>query len=293
MADINVTQIKYLDHDGLKALWEKISNVFLRDSEVINALTTYGDGQIITQEGDVFIQKTTLDELNRILSERMDDIEAAQGTNIDDNTIINKEGKLQTDLLLSNDKDNHILSIVTGKGNTVSTWDYTEFYNEAVKDGILETVSLVVIPGDETTETSGQESGTYLKFVFNTSSGKTPLYVNVTDLIDVYTGSNYIEVTKSGETSTISLKTTELVNYLKTDEALGITSMVVRMENIENQISSIEQLVQDLQAAWEALDITALQEQVGDNKANIENIFKYLETVPNTPITTEEINALE
>ena len=293
MADINVTQIKYLDHEGLITLWEKISNVFLRDSEVINTLTTYGDGQIITQEGDVFVQKTTLDELNRILSERMDDIEAAQGTNIDDNTIVNKEGKLQTDLLLSNDKDNHILSIVTGKGNTVSTWDYTEFYNEAVKDGILETVSLVVIPGDETTEASGQDSGTYLKFVFNTSSGKTPLYVNVTDLIDVYTGSNYIEVTKSGETSTINLKTAELVNYLKQEEVLGLTSMVTRIENIENQISGIEQLVKTLQEAWENLDITGLEERIETNEINIEAIFKNLETVPNTPITTDEINALE
>ena len=293
MADINVTQIKFLDHEGLITLWEKISNVFLRDSEVINTLTTYGDGQIITQEGDVFVQKTTLDELNRILSERMDDIEAAQGTNIDDNTIVNKEGKLQTDLLLSNDKDNHILSIVTGKGNTVSTWDYTEFYNEAVKDGILETVSLVVIPGDETTEASGQDSGTYLKFVFNTSSGKTPLYVNVTDLIDVYTGSNYIEVTKSGETSTINLKTAELVNYLKQEEVLGLTSMVTRIENIENQISGIEQLVKTLQEAWENLDITGLEERIETNEINIEAIFKNLETVPNTPITTDEINALE
>lgn len=293
MADINVTQIKYLDHTGLTTLWEKISNVFLRDSEVINALTTYGEGQIITDEGGVFIQKTTLDEIAQLLNERMDEIEAAQGTNIDDDTIINNEGKLQTDLLLSNDKDNHILSIVTGKGSTVSTWDYTEFYNEAVKDGILDTVSLVVVPDDETADVSKQEPGTYLKFVFNTSSGKNPLYVNVTDLIDIYTGSNYIEVTKSGETSTINLKTTELVSYLKTDDALGITSLIVRMENMENKISEIEQLVKNLQDAWEALDIAGLQEQVSDNKNNISEIFEYLKTVPNTPITTEEINALE
>ena len=295
MADINFTQIKYLSHDGLIALWEKISNTFLRDSEVVSALTTYGEGQIITQEDSVFIQKAKLDEIELALKERMDEIEAAQGTNIDNDTIINVEGKLQTNLLLSNDKDKHILSIVTGdeKGNgtVVSQWDYTEFYNEAVKDGILENVSLIVIPDDE--QGTGQDAGTYLKFIFNTSAGKTPLYVNVTDLIDIYTGSNYIEVVKSGDSSTINLKTTELVNYLKTDEALGITSLITRLENVESGISRVEQLVQDLQKAWDDLDITGLIEQVADNKTNIEAIFEHLKTVPNTPITWEEIDALE
>lgn len=291
--DINV--IKYLDDKGLKALWEKISDTFLRDSEVLDALTTYGEGQIITEENKIFIQKDVLDEVDQRLTEKLEELESAQGTNIDNDTIVNKEGILQTNLLLSNDKDKHILSIVTGaedgKGTVVSQWDYTEFYNEAVKDGILDNVSLVVIPTNESTEDSGQIEGTYLKFIFNTASGKQPLYVNVTDLIDVYTGSSYISVEKKEGHSEISIKTTELVEYLKTDAALGITSIVTRVEGLEEEIAGIKEILTELQKTWD--EIIGIKEQVEDNTASINNILQVLETVPNTPITTDEIDALE
>ena len=299
MADLkntNIGVIKYLDDKGLQALWNKISDTYLRDSEVLNALTTYGTGKIITEADKVFIQKYTLDEVDQRLTERIEDVAAAQGTNIDNDTIINKEGKLQTNLLLSNDKDNHVLRIVTGsedrKGTVVSQWDYTEFYNEAVKDGILDNVSLVVVPTDETTEASNQEPGTYLKFVFNTASGKQPLYVNVTDLIDVYTGSSYIQVDKKNGSSEISIKTTELVNYLKTDDALGITTIVTKIENIEDEIASVKKTISDLQQAWDNLNIQEIVERIQTNEENIQSIFTILETVPNTPITDEEIDAL-
>ena len=144
MADTEVKVIKYLDHDGLKALWEKISNTYLRNANVVDALTKFGDGYIIATEDGTFIQKGTFDGEITGLKEKIEEIESAQGTNIDNDTIINVDGLLQTDLLLQNDKDNHVLSMVTGKGTVVGTWDYTDFYNEAVKDGILDTVSLNV-----------------------------------------------------------------------------------------------------------------------------------------------------
>lgn len=294
MADLrntNVDVIRYLDHHGLKTLWDKISNTFLRDSEVLDALTTYGEGKIITEADKVFIQKDVLDEVNRILTERIEDLEASQGTNIDDDTIINHEGKHQTDLLLSNDKDNHILSIVTGKGTQVSTWDYTEFYNEAVKDGILDDVSLIVVPTDETAEASGQEPGTYLKFIFNTSAGKQPLYVNVTDLIDVYTGSNYIKVEKKDGHSEISIKETELVNYLKTDAALGITSITTRIDTLETELNGVKEDVLALQNAWNGLQ--PVIEQVETNTADIATIKETLKTVPTQPITDQMIEDLD
>lgn len=294
MADLrntNVDVIRYLDHQGLKTLWDKISNTFLRDSEVLDALTTYGEGKIITEADKVFIQKDVLDEVNRILTERIEDLEASQGTNIDEDTIINHEGKLQTDLLLSNDKDNHILSIVTGKGTQVSTWDYTEFYNEAVKDGILHDVSLIVVPTDETAEASGQEPGTYLKFIFNLSSGKQPLYVNVTDLIDVYTGSNYIKVEKKNGHSEISIKETELVNYLKTDDALGITSITTRIDTLETELNGVKEDVLALQNAWSGLQ--PVIEQVETNTADIATIKETLKTVPTQPITDQMIEDLD
>ena len=288
MANIQVNQIKYLGEEALNALWEKISATYLRQANTEEALTTFGDSNIIKTEDKTFIQKGTFDELERVLTERMDDIEAAQGTNIDNNTIVNKDGLLQTDLLLSNDKDNHILSIVTGKGNTVSTWDYTEFYQEAVKDGILESVSLIVIPGDENA-TEGREEGTYLKFVFNTAAGQDPIYVNVTDLIDIYTGSTYIDVTNG----VISIKQTEFVEYLKTENALNITGIVSRIETNEENIAKLQEAVANLNLEEVLKKLAELDERITDTEATVEEIVTYLQNVPNTPITSEEIWALE
>lgn len=295
MAEVNMSQIKYLSDTGLVKLWEKISDTFLRDSDVLDALTTSGEGKIITSADDVFVQKKTLDAAKTELSERIEEVAAAQGTNIDGKTIINKDGVLQTNLILSNDKDNHTLSIITGgeESTVVSTWDYTEFYQEAVKDGILDSVSLVVIPSEGEEVVDGRGEGTYLKFMFNTSSGKEPIYVNVTDLIDVYTGSNYISVDKANGSSTISLKTTELVEYLKTDDALGITSLITRVESVESEISGLKKTIEDLQKAWDELDITGLQEQVESNTSNLASLTEYVNTLPNTPITIEEIDALQ
>lgn len=294
MAEVNMSQIKYLSDTGLVKLWEKISNTFLRDSEVLDALTTSGEGKIITSADDVFVQKKTLDATKTELSERIEEVAAAQGTNIDGKTIINKDGKLQTNLILSNDKDNHTLSIITGgeESTVVSTWDYTEFYQEAVKDGILESASLVVVPGDEAA-TEGRGEGTYLKLVFNSISGKDPIYVNVTDLIDVYAGSDYISVEKGSGASTITLKTTELVRYLKTDDALGITSLITRFESVESEMSGLKKLVEDLQKAWGELDITSLQEQVESNTSNLNSLMEYVKTLPNTPIDIADIDALQ
>lgn len=288
MANIQVNQIKYLGEEALNALWEKISATYLRQANTEEALTTFGDSNIIKTEDKTFIQKGTFDELERVLTERMDDIEAAQGTNIDNNTIINKDGLLQTDLLLSNDKDNHILSIVTGKGNTVSTWDYTEFYQEAVKDGILESVSLIVIPGDENA-VEGREEGTYLKFVFNTAAGQDPIYVNVTDLIDIYTGSTYIDVTNG----VISIKQTEFVEYLKTENALNITGIVSRIETNEENIAKLQEAVANLNLEEILEKLAKLDERITDTETTVGEIVTYLQNIPNTPITSDEIWALE
>ena len=289
MANIQVNQIKYLGEEALNALWEKISATYLRQANTEEALTTFGDSNIIKTEDKTFIQKGTFDELERVLTERMDDIEAAQGTNIDNNTIVNKDGLLQTDLLLSNDKDNHILSIVTGKGNTVSTWDYTEFYQEAVKDGILESVSLIVIPDDEPVMPGSREKGTYLKFVFNTAAGQDPIYVNVTDLIDIYTGSTYIDVTNG----VISIKQTEFVEYLKTENALNITGIISRIETNEDNIAALQEAIANLNLDEVFEKLSKLDERITDTEATVGEIVTYLQNVPNTPITSGEIWALK
>lgn len=74
---------------------------------------------------------------------------------------------------------------LTGKDNEViSTIDAKGF----VKDGMLNTVELVANPDD-------QAAGTYLVFTWNTEAGVSdPMYVPVTDLIDVYAAGDGIEI---------------------------------------------------------------------------------------------------
>ena len=74
---------------------------------------------------------------------------------------------------------------MTGKGGEViSTIDAKSF----VKDGMLDKVQLVVNPADQAT-------GTYLVFTWNTEAGVSePMYVPVTDLVDVYSQGDGIEI---------------------------------------------------------------------------------------------------
>lgn len=71
-----------------------------------------------------------------------------------------------------------------GKDNTViSTINATDF----IKDGMLSSAELVTDP-------DGQTAGTYIKLTWNTDADKEAMYINVTSLIDIYTGDDYITV---------------------------------------------------------------------------------------------------
>lgn len=89
---------------------------------------------------------------------------------------------LRANINLTWDKANGLK--LTGKNSKViATVPATDF----IKDGMLENVTLEENP-------KGQTAGTYLHFVFNTEAEKTDIYVNVTELIDIYTGSNGVQV---------------------------------------------------------------------------------------------------
>ena len=77
-----------------------------------------------------------------------------------------------------------------------------------VKDGMLNNVELKKNP-------EGQTDGTYLIFTWNNEAGVTePMYVPVTDLIDVYNAGNGLDL--DGKTFSISLKSNE--KYLEVTE---------------------------------------------------------------------------
>lgn len=85
-----------------------------------------------------------------------------------------------------------------GKGGTeIATVPATDF----IKDGMLESVDLVVLSEGTGSNPQGVTDGTYLKFKFNTDGGKKEIYVNVTSLIDVYTAGNGLDL--SGKTFSV------------------------------------------------------------------------------------------
>ena len=112
-----------------------------------------------------------------------------------------------------------------GKDNTeIATIPATDF----IKDGMLENVTLEENPG-------GQAAGTYLHFVFNTDAKKTDIYVNVTDLIDIYTGSNGVQV---------SGKNISAVRDSSSESFLSIGASGIKVSGVQDAINTAQQTVQ-------------------------------------------------
>lgn len=110
-----------------------------------------------------------------------------------------------------------------GKNDTVIT---TIPAADFIKDGMLENVELKQATGSapigEATE------GTFLVFTFNTDSGNKVINLNVTDLIDIYTGGNGILV--NGKE--ISIKVTDGDKYLE------VTSNGIASKGIDTAITT-------------------------------------------------------
>lgn len=104
-----------------------------------------------------------------------------------------------------------------------------EVFNELdatpfIKDGMLDSATLEVNP-------SGQSAGTYIKLVFNTESGKDPIYINVTSLIDVYTQGNGISI--SGKTIAVKLDTAG-----NTEGYLKLTAAGLKVEGVNAAVAA-------------------------------------------------------
>ena len=163
---------------------------------------------------------------------------------------------------------------LTGKGGEViASIDAKDF----VKDGMLSDVKLVANPSDK-------PAGTYLVFTWNTELGESnPMYVPVTDLIDVYTagdgiaidgktikakvksGDTYIEVTTEGIASkgidNAILNAKNAVIGLDTDTESALTIQGVK-KYAANLVSTLSGTVED------KVDTTTYNQFVEDtNKA--------------------------
>lgn len=108
------------------------------------------------------------------------------------NVTIDSDRKINVPLGLVYDSDAKKIYLVNDKNatsatteNTIDEIDATAF----ITDGMLDSAELVTNP-------TGKPNGTYIVLTFNTDAGKTPVYINVTSLIDTYTGDEYITVEK-------------------------------------------------------------------------------------------------
>ena len=113
---------------------------------------------------------------------------------------------------------------LTGKGGEViSTIDAKSF----VKDGMLDKVQLVVNPADQAT-------GTYLVFTWNTEAGVSePMYVPVTDLVDVYSKGDGISI----ENNVIKAKVKAEDPYIE------VTTEGIASKGIDNAILTAKNAV--------------------------------------------------
>ena len=152
------------------------------------------------------------------------------GLGADEKVLSVVDGKLASTLSLNyytgkNEEGKTVYEIqLVGKDNTVvGRIDAKDF----VKDGMLNTVDLVKDP-------AGKSEGTYLVFTWNNESGVSePMYVPVTDLIDVYTASNGVAL--EGKNFSIALKSGE--EFLEvTDAGLATKGIADAITTAKNEV---------------------------------------------------------
>lgn len=130
---------------------------------------------------------------------------------------------------LSYDSASKSIQLTGNDDEVIASVDATPF----IKDGMLEDVSLEVDP-------EGQPAGTYLKFTFNTESGKEVIFVNVTSLIDVYVAGNGLS---------LAGKTFSVVIDPASEGFLTVGTAGIKITGIQAAINTAKQAAIDAAAA--------------------------------------------
>lgn len=101
----------------------------------------------------------------------------------------------------------------------ISSIDATAF----IKDGMINTVELVTDP-------ESHDPGTYLVITFNTDAGKDAIYLDVTRLIDVYRGTNGVQVTG---------KDIHLIIDPTSEPYLSLSNYGIQLKGINSKITKV------------------------------------------------------
>lgn len=103
--------------------------------------------------------------------------------------------------------------------SVIASIDATAF----IKDGMINTVELVTDP-------KSHDPGTYLVITFNTDAGKDPIYLDVTSLIDVYQGTNGVQITG---------KDIHLIIDPTSEPYLSLSDRGIKVKGIDAKISEV------------------------------------------------------
>lgn len=161
-------QKKYLDLEGLKRLVNLIKAKFA-PKKGVGAITVDDNGvalKIAETQGNVTLAQSEAGlTANVVIPEAQ-----VTGVKTDDKVLSLTDKKLSATLGLSYDSENKKIKL-TGIGNTeIASVDASDF----IKDGMLDTARF----NPETKE---------ITLTFNTASGKDPIKINVSSLVDTYT----------------------------------------------------------------------------------------------------------
>lgn len=163
---------------------------------------------------------------------------------------------------------------------------------ELIKTGLLKDADVVVNP-------AGQAAGTYLKLVFNTSPDANTettntVYINVTDLIEIYTAGEGITITDIANEGADDIATTGVI---KVNAATDTTLGAIKLGYIEGAKTYKVQLDSNNRAfvavPWETVVVTS--KTTGANKAGQAYLTTETKKVTNNdadgnPIVTYEVN---
>ena len=251
------TKKQYLDYDGLGLFWGKIKENFARKSEALNTLSVvvdetdknkvvivgaYGDStdenpHIFTSDALPTASSTQAGLMTKEQATTLAGLVATggqeniiegiqiEGNNVSlNNKLANLGLKYESKLSDDGKKVEAFISLVDlNGGDAISEIPVTEL----TKTGILAESTLVVDP-------EGYAAGTYLKLGFNTVDAEgnisiTYQYINVTDLIDVYTGGEGITV--SDKEISLKAASANTLGGIKTGYAEIGKNYAVKLDN--------------------------------------------------------------
>lgn len=258
---------------------------------------------------DVTYDNTTSGLTATDVKAAIDEVAAASSGGVNSKTVyLQDESAGQTDyakvykLYQGSDSSDMTQNVLVGAINIAK--------DKVVQDGHIVTVEDGV-DSDGDTVPAGTADGTYVKLTLQNVT--TPIYINVQDLVDVYTGGTTAEATVAISatneiTVTINKVAATKVIYQAADETQGLPEITVKgkIDAIENEISQMAtDVTQEIADAIGALD-TASDVAIATHTAASGSVTfagsiaetdgvignGSADTVTFTPITSAEIAAL-